>query len=119
MTKDEILKIIEEKNINFFRIQFCDINGMTKNVAIPRSQIEKALDGKIMFDGSSVEGFARIEESDMLLKPDLDTYVLYPFQEQAGKDIFSWDIQRVAFMSRSLTNVRERVTRKAFGLHLR
>ena len=65
MTRDQIMKIIKEKNVNFFRIQFVDIFGMMKNIAIPRSQIEKALDGQIMFDGSSIEGFVRINESDM------------------------------------------------------
>jgi glutamine synthetase len=84
MTKKDILKIIEEENINFFRIQFVDINGFMKNVAIPRSQIEKALDGKIMFDGSSIDGFARIEESDMYLVPDYNTFVILPWRNQEG-----------------------------------
>ena len=60
MTRDEIMKIIEEKNVNFFRLQFVDIFGFMKNVSIPRSQIDKALDGKMMFDGSSIDGFVRI-----------------------------------------------------------
>jgi glutamine synthetase len=84
MTKEDILKIIEVQNINFFRIQFCDINGFLKNVAIPRSQIGKALDGKIMFDGSSIDGFARIEESDMYLVPDYNTFVVLPWRNQKG-----------------------------------
>jgi len=84
MTKKDILKIIEAENINFFRIQFVDINGFMKNVAIPRSQIEKALDGKIMFDGSSIDGFARIEESDMYLVPDYNTFVILPWRNQEG-----------------------------------
>lgn len=84
MNKQDILKIVEEKNINFFRIQFCDINGFMKNVAIPRSQIEKALDGKIMFDGSSIDGFARIQESDMYLVPDYDTFCILPWRNQEG-----------------------------------
>ncbi len=84
MTRDEILKIVEEQNINFFRMQFCDINGFMKNVAIPRSQLEKALDGQIMFDGSSIDGFARIQESDMYLKPDYDTFVVLPWRNKDG-----------------------------------
>jgi len=84
MTKDEILKIVKEQNINFFRIQFCDINGGMKNVAIPGSQIEKALDGKIMFDGSSIDGFASIHESDMYLVPDYDTFVVLPWRNKDG-----------------------------------
>ena len=81
MTKNEILAIIEEKNVNFFRMQFCDINGFMKNVAVPKSQIEKALDGKIMFDGSSIDGFARIYESDMYLVPDYDTFCVLPWRK--------------------------------------
>jgi glutamine synthetase len=84
MTKDEIIKIVNEQNINFFRIQFCDINGFMKNVAIPRSQLEKALDGQIMFDGSSISGFADIEESDMYLVPDYDSFVVLPWRNQDG-----------------------------------
>ena len=84
MTRDDIIKIVEEKNINFFRMQFCDINGTMKNVAIPRSQLEKALDGMIMFDGSSIDGFARIQESDMYLKPDYDTFCVLPWRNKEG-----------------------------------
>ena len=67
------------------RLQFTDIFGDLKNVAITSSQIEKALDNKIMFDGSSIEGFARIEESDMYLYPDYDTYETFPWRPQQGK----------------------------------
>ena len=84
MTRDEILKIIEEENIHFFRLQFVDIFGFMKNVAIPRSQVEKALDGKIMFDGSSIDGFVRIDESDMYLIPDYDTFVVLPWRNKEG-----------------------------------
>jgi glutamine synthetase len=80
------MKIIKEKNVNFFRMQFVDIFGMMKNIAIPRSQIEKALDGQIMFDGSSIEGFVRINESDMYLKPDYDTFVVLPWREKNGSN---------------------------------
>ncbi len=84
MTKQDILKIIKEENIHFFRLQFVDVNGFMKNVAIPRSQIEKALDGEMMFDGSSIDGFARINESDMYLKPDYDTFVILPWRQKNG-----------------------------------
>jgi len=84
MTRDEILKIVEEENIHFFRLQFVDICGFQKNVAIPRSQLEKALDGKMMFDGSSIDGFVRINESDMYLKPDYDTFVVLPWRNKKG-----------------------------------
>ncbi|MEA3469256.1 MAG: type I glutamate--ammonia ligase [Thermodesulfobacteriota bacterium] len=84
MTRDEIMRTIEEENIHFFRLQFVDIFGFMKNVAIPRSQIEKALDGMMMFDGSSIDGFVRINESDMYLKPDYDTFTILPWRNQDG-----------------------------------
>jgi len=84
MTRNEIMKIIEEENIHFFRLQFVDICGFMKNVAIPCSQIEKALDGMMMFDGSSIDGFVRINESDMYLKPDYDTFVILPWRNKEG-----------------------------------
>src|SRR3954464_15097871 len=78
-SRNDILDLTEKLNISFMRLQFTDILGVNKNVEIPASQFEKALDGDIMFDGSSIEGFVRIEESDMLLKPDLDTFLVYPW----------------------------------------
>lgn len=84
-TKADILRMVKEDDVEFIRLQFTDIFGDLKNVAITASQIEKALDNKIMFDGSSVEGFARIEESDMYLYPDYDTYDTFPWRPQHGK----------------------------------
>jgi len=73
------MRIAEEKNVGFIRLQFTDIMGVPKNVSIPREQLDKALDGELMFDGSSIEGFARIEESDMYLKPDPSTFMVFPW----------------------------------------
>jgi glutamine synthetase len=84
MTREEIMQTIEEKNIQYFRLQFVDILGFMKNVAIPKSQIGKALDGDMMFDGSSIDGFVRIEESDMYLKPDYDTFTILPWRNKHG-----------------------------------
>ncbi|AGF78332.1 glutamine synthetase, type I [Desulfocapsa sulfexigens DSM 10523] len=84
MTRDDIMRTIEEENIHYFRLQFVDIFGFMKNVAIPRSQIEKALDGQMMFDGSSIDGFVRINESDMYLKPDYNTFTILPWRNQDG-----------------------------------
>ncbi len=84
MTREEILQIIEDQNIQFFRLQFIDILGIMKNVAIPKSQIGKALDGNMMFDGSSIDGFVRINESDMYLKPDYNTFTVLPWRNKAG-----------------------------------
>ena len=84
-TKEQILKECKEKDVEFIRLQFIDVLGIPKNVAITFSQLERILDDGMMFDGSSIEGFARIEESDMYLKPDLDTFVIYPWRPQQGK----------------------------------
>jgi len=84
MTREEIMKTIEEQNIRYFRLQFVDIFGLMKNVALPLSQVEKALDGDIMFDGSSIDGFVRINESDMYLKPDYDTFTVLPWRNKSG-----------------------------------
>lgn len=84
MTREEIMQIIEDENIQFFRLQFVDIFGFMKNVALPKSQIEKALDGNMMFDGSSIDGFVRINESDMYLKPDYDTFTVLPWRNKEG-----------------------------------
>jgi glutamine synthetase len=81
MTKLEILKLAKKENIRFLRLMFTDIHGVNKNVEVPESQFEKALDGMILFDGSSIEGFSRIEESDMLLRPDLGTFRIFPWGE--------------------------------------
>jgi len=84
MTREEILDIVEKQNVHFFRLQFVDIFGFMKNIAIPRSQIEKALNGQMMFDGSSIDGFVRINESDMYLKPDYDTFKVLPWRVKDG-----------------------------------
>lgn len=80
MTKEEIVRRCDEAGVKFIRLLFSDILGVAKNVAIPRSQLEKALANEIMFDGSSIQGFTRIEESDMNLRPDPSTFTLYPWR---------------------------------------
>ena len=75
----DILKLARKLDVRFLRLQFTDILGVNKNVEIPASQFEKALAGDIMFDGSSIEGFVRVEESDMLLVPDLETFRIFPW----------------------------------------
>ena len=84
-TKQDIIRIVEEEDVEFIRLQFTDMFGTLKNVAITSSQLEKALNNECMFDGSSIEGFVRIEESDMYLYPDLDTFVIFPWRPQQGK----------------------------------
>ncbi len=84
-TKSEIKKIINDEDIKFIRLQFTDIFGVLKSVSITPSQLDKALENKIMFDGSSVDGFARIEESDMRLVPDIKTFLINPWDQEYGK----------------------------------
>jgi len=79
--RDAIIRRIKDENVRFIRLQFTDIFGQMKNVAITASQIQKALDNEMTIDGSSIEGFVRIEESDMRLFPDLDSFVLLPWHE--------------------------------------
>ena len=84
-TKDDIRRFATEENVRYLRLQFTDILGTIKNVEVPVSQLEKVLDNEMMFDGSSIEGFVRIEESDMYLYPDLDTWVIFPWTAGQGK----------------------------------
>jgi glutamine synthetase len=84
VSKRDILEACDRLNVRFLRLQFTDILGVVKNVEVPHSQFEKALDGQIMFDGSSIEGFVRIEESDMLLAPQLDTFRIFPYDAEEG-----------------------------------
>ncbi|MFC4354508.1 type I glutamate--ammonia ligase [Chryseomicrobium palamuruense] len=84
-TKEDIQNLVKEHDVRYIRLQFTDILGTIKNVEIPVSQLDKALDNKMMFDGSSIEGFVRIEESDMYLVPDLDTWVVFPWITGKGK----------------------------------
>lgn len=84
-TRKDILRLVEENDVKFIRLQFTDIFGFLKNVAITDRQLEKALDNNIMFDGSSISGFVRIEESDMYLRPDLDTFSILPWRPQHGR----------------------------------
>jgi glutamine synthetase len=80
-TASEVARVLKQEQVRFLRLQFTDIMGVNKNVEVPESQFAKALDGQTMFDGSSIKGFARIEESDMLLKPDLETFRVFPWEE--------------------------------------
>ena len=82
---EQILAMASENNVRYVRLQFSDLLGVIKNVEIPVDQLRKALEGKIMFDGSSIEGFVRIEESDMYLVPDLSTWLVFPWASEQGK----------------------------------
>ncbi|MDE6904833.1 MAG: type I glutamate--ammonia ligase [Lachnospiraceae bacterium] len=84
-TKQDIIRMVEEEDVEFIRLQFTDTFGTLKNIAITSSQLLKALDNQCMFDASYIEGFVRMEESDMYLYPDLDTFVTFPWRPQQGK----------------------------------
>ena len=84
-TKEDIIRLVREEDAQFIRMQFTDIFGQLKNVAITASQIGRALDNQIMMDGSSIAGFVLIEESDQYLWPDLDTFAILPWRPQYGK----------------------------------
>src|SRR6059036_3691382 len=87
VTRAQVLERIEREKVKFMRLQFTDILGAIKNVEIPDRQFEEALDGHIMFDGSSIEGFVRIEESDMYLRPDLATFRVFPWPGTSGENV--------------------------------
>lgn len=86
-TKDDVRRLAKEHGVKFIRLQFTDIFGVMKNVAITIEQLDKALNNELMFDGSSIEGFVRIEESDMYLRPDPNTFVIFPSNN--GRDPYA------------------------------
>ena len=84
-TREDVIRLVEEEDVEFIRLQFTDMFGNLKNIAITANQLEKALDNKCMFDGSAIDGFVGIEESDMYLYPDLSTLEIFPWRPQQGK----------------------------------
>ncbi|MHB8062700.1 MAG: type I glutamate--ammonia ligase [Ruminiclostridium sp.] len=84
-SKNDILKFIEQNDVKFIRLQFIDMFGRLKNIAITDQQVEKALEEGVVFDASSIAGFSEVESSDMLLFPDLDTFSIIPWRPQHGK----------------------------------
>ncbi|HJE86358.1 type I glutamate--ammonia ligase [Levilactobacillus brevis] len=84
-SKDDIRQMAKDENVKFLRLMFTDLFGTIKNVEVPISQLGKLLDNKLMFDGSSIDGFVRIEESDMYLYPDLSTWMIFPWSTERGK----------------------------------
>ncbi len=86
LTNEDVLRLSEEYGVEFVRLQFTDMFGTLKNVAITVKQLEKALDGELMFDGSSIEGYVRIEESDMYLRPDPNTFLIFPWMGHEGAE---------------------------------
>lgn len=101
MTKQDILALADEEDVRFIRLQFTDMLGTMRNMAITRSKLEEALDNECMFDGSSIKGFASIEASDLYLHPDMDTFAIFPWRPHNGKvarlicDIYTPDGKRL------------------------
>ena len=91
LSKEQIKKLIEENHVKFIRLQFVDINGMIKNLAVPSKQIDKILNNELMLDGSSIKGFRSIETSDMYFYPDRSTFAILPWREQEGR----WNVARI------------------------
>jgi len=83
LTKEDILKKAADADVSYIRLQFTDMLGTIKAVEIPASKLKDALDNKIMFDGSSIEGFVRIKEADMYLRPDVDTFMILSFEDES------------------------------------
>lgn len=110
-TREDIHRIIKEENVRFLRLQFTDILGSIKNVEIPVTQLDKALDGDMMFDGSSIEGFVRIEESDMYLVPDINTFKIFPWYTDSKAKVARficdvYDVDRKPFEGDPRSNLK-------------
>lgn len=122
MTKQDILRLIEEEDVSFIRLQFTDILGHMRNIAVTASNIEEALDNKCMIDGSAIKGFVNIEDSDLFLYPDLDTFTIFPWRPHQGKvarlicDIYKPDGERLECDPRQvLKNVIKEAEDMGFG----
>lgn len=85
MKKEDVLRLATENDVKFIRLQFTDLFGTLKNIAITSDHLARALDNRYMFDGSSIDGFVRIEESDMFLRPDPDSFAIFPWRPQNGR----------------------------------
>lgn len=115
-TKKDIIQLVEEEDVEFIRLQFVDIFGTLKNMAVTTSQLEKVLNNKCMFDGAAIQGFIGSEIGNLRLVPDLDTFAIFPWRPQQGKVArFMCDVQDESgepFAADS-RNVLKRVIQKA------
>lgn len=117
-TKEELLERAKELELEFIHLQFTDILGVMKNVSITIEQLEKALNNEIMFDGSSIDGFVRIEESDMYLRPDLSTFVVFPWTNHAKEARMICDVYKAdgTPFEGCPRNVLKKVLREAYDM---
>ena len=125
LTKEDIVRIVEEEDVKFIRMQFVDVLGQMKNVAVTVSQLDRALDGEISIDGSSIEGFTSVNESDQYLVPDLDTFCIYPWRPQRGKvarficDVYNADGTPIVGEPRAvLKRVVDRATKMGYTFNV-
>lgn len=94
-TQQDVLDFVEDNNVKFVRFAFTDIFGTQKNIAVLASDLPKALEEGVCFDGSSVPGFMHVEESDLVLRPDLSTLAILPWRPAEGRVMqFFCDIQK-------------------------
>ncbi|MCT4620505.1 MAG: type I glutamate--ammonia ligase [Marinisporobacter sp.] len=117
-SKEELLEKAKELELEFIHLQFTDILGVMKNVSITIEQLEKALNNEIMFDGSSIDGFVRIEESDMYLRPDLSTFVVFPWTNHAKEARMICDVYKAdgTPFEGCPRNVLKKVLREAYDM---
>ncbi|MCC8160485.1 MAG: type I glutamate--ammonia ligase [Oscillospiraceae bacterium] len=101
LTKQDIFDLVEEEDVRFIRLQFTDMLGAMRNMAVTTSKLEDALNNLCMLDGSSIKGFVSVEESDLYLHPDLDTFSIFPWRPHQGKvarlicDVYTPDGRRL------------------------
>ena len=94
-TQQDILDFVEDNNVKFVRFAFCDIFGFQKNIAVLASDLPKALEDGVCFDGSAIAGFMHVEESDLLLRPDLSTMTILPWRTAEGRVMqFFCDVEK-------------------------
>lgn len=114
-----VIEKVKNNGVRFIRLQFTDVTGVLKNVSIPASQLEKALNGELMFDGSSIEGFARIEESDMYLIPDPESFAIMPWRPASGAvarlicDVYTPEPHKEPFLGDPRSNLKRIVKQAA------
>ena len=94
-TQQDILDFVEDNNVKFVRFAFCDIFGFQKNIAVLASDLPKALEDGVCFDGSAIAGFMHVEESDLVLRPDLSTMTILPWRTAEGRVMqFFCDVEK-------------------------
>ena len=84
-SKDDIIRMVEEEDVDFIRLQFTDTFGNLKNMAVTSNQLELVLDSRYTFDGAAINGFDTENVDELILVPDLDTFAIFPWRPQRGR----------------------------------